>query len=1451
MEMPKHTCSYSGGMNKDLSVNQYPNTCYFDATNLRLITTDSSGLTNEAFVTPKGNAAAFTIVSDGLVIGHTILRDFLVLFVNDLGATNPDRIYKIPLTSLKTATDITVNNIYYWTAVHPQERYLVYWGDLGFHTNYPIRAVGSYENEDVQKVYWVDGLNPLRHINTIYNATYNDLANLDPELLEVLPNHTYGSYALTEGIGGHLKAGRIQYSYQLYSVSGSETMYAPPSNLYNITSHQSSDGEDFVGNDLETIINKYIQVTLTLSVDTVQTFNRIRLLALEYEEYGDIPTVRVVSERELNTTTPIFYDYGDKIGELTLEEFQIIKNSFIPKTIESKNGYLFAGNITEEIFDVDDLVEDLALPLTFLDTRAYRWRYGTGTTMSGSDTLTDATDPAAVADPETYGASAFSVSVVSLLDTGWHVHILVDAEGHATGLGRTFSSISSINGLGASLVLRGVADGLWNHGVTLDFSGAIFEYDSSGIPFISIEGTQYIGGLPSALDPSYPTNYDNDVIINFSYTYTYTYVAVGSAVDCVINKGMSNEVVIDSGGGPDFTQLQTSAGKVNDCINTYNNISNDTNVDRDHAYKYKQITAAAPPAFTDLGGTGPYISYGFTYTDINSADKTSKGAAGETLYTFNPSNTSPGYTNQQYVLNNVGLQRDEVYRYGIDFYDLKGRPSYTKWIGDIRMPDISEELDPGSTYSQVYQICYGSTTDLMVARILNIKFTIDWGSINTDYPGLLAQLSGFQIVRVLRTDGDCTIKGSGIILPTHYPNVVAGEIKDSRYSTYNIGSAEDYTSATPFQIVGINGLNSSLDQTLVDFIAPEIAFNRSLISDSNDFFEVCGYLDNIRSGGTITGDIKTYSVNSSKVTALDVTPTVLGSDCIRTINDSFISTPELRSPITHVIGATSYTARGYDDEVDGDEPCITYKGTSLIAEIASAFGNAVSPAGLVAGDCKAMYGRYRRSLGYSIYGGCTYHERSYSQYIKAGEFYPVATSGTTNYDVFGGDTYIGPFTYLKLFVDTDGEYTDRGGQVLVTFPYESRLNLSHRLDRINAYTTVPTGSSYYLAERQTLGIGQYPNTYPEVGDLYRYNSAYSAENQSKFFASKPFDYRAVDVHDNMVVSSEKKVSGEYSDSWLKFKYNNYIELDSNCGAITRLINQNDRLFSFQPRGISILSVNDRELVQTQNTGALSVGTGGVLSRYDYLTRQAGSSWYDSIIPTELGIYLYDNNSYKIYRIIDSVEPISDTKGMKSYFEVNAFTITRAFAGYDKLNREVLFSFPNLGKTLIFSAFKDCFTGFYSVYFTDSIQFDKYFLSYRSSSKYYLHDTGSYNSFYGSDVISNLTVIANPYQNKAVTFHVIEWLMDVTNSGVEVADETFTNVRITNTHQDTGTLTFPGTTGLIRRFRVWRMNLFRNSADSKRIRDSWIKAYFTYNNVASNRKAVIYPITFSWLPTKIR
>ena len=86
----------------------------------------------------------------GEYIGKCIIGDYLVLFTKQ---SLHDRIYVLELRN----NTISVRKIFE--------------GNLNFSN--PIEAVGSYERDDIIKVYWVDGKNPNRVINIMDDTQPN------------------------------------------------------------------------------------------------------------------------------------------------------------------------------------------------------------------------------------------------------------------------------------------------------------------------------------------------------------------------------------------------------------------------------------------------------------------------------------------------------------------------------------------------------------------------------------------------------------------------------------------------------------------------------------------------------------------------------------------------------------------------------------------------------------------------------------------------------------------------------------------------------------------------------------------------------------------------------------------------------------------------------------------------------------------------------------------------------------------------------------------------------------------------------------------------------------------------------------------------------------------------------------------------------------------------------
>ena len=177
-----------------------------------------------------------------------------------------------------------------------------------------------------------------------------------------------------------------------------------------------------------------------------------------------------------------------------------------------------------------------------------------------------------------------------------------------------------------------------------------------------------------------------------------------------------------------------------------------------------------------MGGSGKNISYKFIFAelvlsstqtesgwpandlDLNataSSNKTIKLvyedgslAATQTISTNNAiiHNYSDSYICSHYT----GYMRDEIYRFGIVFYNNKGIPSPVHWIGDIRMPSPKGMSTTSVIYpfhTDVYSQAYDKNVE-QLAYAMGIEFSV------TNVP---IDAVSWEIVRCDRTEADRTI----------------------------------------------------------------------------------------------------------------------------------------------------------------------------------------------------------------------------------------------------------------------------------------------------------------------------------------------------------------------------------------------------------------------------------------------------------------------------------------------------------------------------------------------------------------------------------------------------------------------------------------------------------------------------------------------------------------------
>jgi len=356
------TMSYNG-MVQDVTNSKFPNNYYFEGKNIRILATDtqsSGSVTNE-----KGNQLVFsipvplinyetnTIIYDSktlsyltseisgseqsstqIIIGNTTYRDGAILFTTDNSGF--DCIWKFRFSD--------------------NDLELLYLRNMNFSTSRPIQVINNFENVNIDKVYWVDGLNQLRFINIEHSIVNEDLEELIDVPLSVI--NMVGQSTLTQPIitsisaGGIHTSGRIQYAYNLYRLNSSQTKISPFSELVSLNKGSLGGGEvnEIVGSAPIVLIN---------NIDT--SYTNIKIYAIKYTSYNEVPSISLIDDRAIPSTGVIeIFDDGNIISTLSLEEFLFLGSDIIiPKHINTKFNRLFLANYNEINFNVD------------IDTKAY------------------------------------------------------------------------------------------------------------------------------------------------------------------------------------------------------------------------------------------------------------------------------------------------------------------------------------------------------------------------------------------------------------------------------------------------------------------------------------------------------------------------------------------------------------------------------------------------------------------------------------------------------------------------------------------------------------------------------------------------------------------------------------------------------------------------------------------------------------------------------------------------------------------------------------------------------------------------------------------------------------------------------------------------------------------------------------------------------------------------
>lgn len=1123
----------------------------------------------------------------------------------------------------------------------------IIWGELGWEKD--LKLIYDQPYEEHNNVYIADGNNVIRVINL--SKKYGFVENAS--VIDSVPDNLLQPFQIIGITSGSLKTGKVQYAYQLFNLNGNESSISPLSEMLPVS--QTIDGNsqnDIFGSTYGTATTK----GFILKANFSKGFSKFRIYRIVYEVAGQTPSVQIADEFDINPnqTELIYKDFGGSyINVITIDEFNALRARylFVPKTIEVKDNRLFAANIKETTWDVE------------YDARAYRCdKYG-------EVVLKDT-----VKDDITFGIAYIPSDIPE-----------------------DFDCINPSN---------------------------MNMFDEDSFKYVFNKDGKFGGTGP-----------------NISYEFTF--------VDVVLSSQDASQ----------------------------------------NAYKPLNNSILQVEKSELLEGMPYRVSY---YDENNSLQKTvSLDKA-----------IIPNYSDLWMCNNCVGYHRDEIYRFGIVFYNKKGIATPVHWIGDIRFPCEMNcvNFDVNSGNKSNIRKTFSTTSQELIGKAIGIKF---------DVKNIPSEAVSYEIVRCSRDESNRTIVAqvavSGLVKPYY------GTDQNKTYNWTNNGNdkvlySQPWLNFSSFQRVarhslhfyynsggtgddGIGGSDTALEDVrselkditgfdtsneVFELISPEICIDQNNVANiiKNNklccigglfsyYLESSGiYYDRIASAASkvysMNGDLvnvgerETFgginynsgipfigSINGSIVHALPggydsgegfsmVLKYYNTIDCLtqdRTatsyVNHQYI--PEVLN-IKDVIAPNQITSITTFDKLKDFQQAI---GENTYINVSVASNNVWGKHGVsLIAQIDQIPDSFEDKWGYEYYNAThishydtghmlnacricnikkpsilqtgTFSERSNSVYIGCNAF-QTADSNESVY-CFGGDTYLGVLDYLNTqYTQQHNDYDSSSEYRIHTqcyIPFETSVNLN--LMTNEQYHNTVTNKNENIGQNL---ISIEPVAYAghvQKNPLYQYNTVYSQQNNMFPFVTKSL-YSTDDLSiPNRIVASEVRSGLEIADPWLKFKVANYINVESKYGGITNLKTFNNRLIFFQDNAIGIASVNERSLITDNNIAQLTLGTGGILNRFDYLSYTNGNSIVNdkSIVNSDSALYWYDYNKNTICALTNNVQELSKSKKVQSYLtnlKLNNKDRSNVISGFDKKYNQIWFKFVD--KALIFNERLSAFTTF--------------------------------------------------------------------------------------------------------------------------------------------------------------
>lgn len=681
---------------------------------------------------------------------------------------------------------------------------------------------------------------------------------------------------------------------------------------------------------------------------------------------------------------------------------------------------------------------------------------------------------------------------------------------------------------------------------------------------------------------------------------------------------------------------------------------------------------------TTLGAEGTNVQIRFTRDDIDPID----------------------YFKHSHNYQNAGYIHNEVYRFGIQFFDKYGTALFVKWSVDYKMPPLkyvhAGELYVDSEVKNAYPLF----------NLSNLE--------NLD-----ADVYAFRIVRVEITPEDRTIKTQGLLNSSIYSFSGRGDAsKRNTYmanymirtykedSTSEPGTIYDRdlyaTSSTTYHELNAGNGQYSNKIAFLRFFSPETTYARTLLniteedsthvvagahsdidlyykdaSNSSSYYNLSPWTDLYNNINPNYGNNVLYIYSNSAeagierfgwimhqkptlistdyennndlfrsiedVTALerDSSETTLGGSNKHINNFSLIGNLDLSDDLTKIpfIGAAPYSY-------------LIYLGTTALDSTINSHPEIINN-GETANRFYLLTDIWNDVSNLEAYGGKGYQNRLKNKYIPCSELQVIGTNTTiSNVRAYQGECFPQMFKFvLNDYVDFEGNNMDPEFYSHVDydglgFSKPGASGDTSGLFRANkCYVEIPVQSRINLRlADENLVLEDHLKFESSFAIMPSYNPVYHRQDTYLKSVLKPFTFNANTQDTTLTRYSDVNVAGSFQNNHTTFQVVNQANVDLRFGAITSFHVMNETLFVVQQRGVGYWSISPSAVAST-SAGNTSLGKGDVLHNYVVVSNSYGSNYNFGAVVGEKGLYVLDLYKKKFIRVLQGEQGLSDFKGI--------------------------------------------------------------------------------------------------------------------------------------------------------------------------------------------------------------